>query len=139
AIENGATAVIWDKRHPVPEAAASNIAFFLVEDTLKAMQLLAKAYRQLVQPVVIGITVSNGKTTTKDLISAVVQRQYRTHATKGNLNNEIGLPITVLSMPRDTEVLILEMGMDRFHEIERLTKIAEPNYAIITNIGESHI
>lgn len=139
AIENGAIAAIWDKEIAIPEDVPETMTFFLVEDTLQAMQLFAKAYRQSVQPIVIGITGSNGKTTTKDLVSAVVQQKYHTHATKGNFNNDIGLPLTILSMPRKTEVLILEMGMNHFHEIERLTYIAEPNYAIITNIGESHI
>src|SRR5699024_9799471 len=88
---------------------------------------------------VIGITGSNGKTTTKDLLLAVLQQKYVTHATKGNFNNEIGLPLTILDMNIETEVLILEMGMSDFGEIDRLSRIAEPDYAIITNIGESHI
>src|SRR5699024_4072048 len=90
-------------------------------------------------PVVIGITGSNGKTTTKDLVRQVVQPSFRTHYTYGNLNNHIGLPLTILDMDPTTQVLILEIGMNRFGEIERLSKIAKPDYAIITNIGESHI
>src|SRR5699024_2755083 len=109
------------------------------EDTLKALQQLAKAYRTLVNPTVIGITGSNGKTTTKDLCHTVLRQSYRTHATVGNFNNHIGLPLTILQMPRNTDMLILEMGMNHFREIEQLTKIARPDYAVITNIGESHI
>src|SRR5699024_4815645 len=139
AIENGAVATLWDESQTIPEAFAEEISFFLVDDTIIAMQQLAKAYRKLIDPLVVGITGSNGKTTTKDLVSATLRQAFRAHATKGNFNNDIGLPLTILSMPRKTEVLILEMGMNHFHEIERLTYIAEPNYAIITNIGESHI
>lgn len=139
AIENGAIAVLWDEKHPIPEAYLEQVSFFIVEDTLRAMQQLAQAYRQFVSPLVIGITGSNGKTTTKDLVYATLHQAYRSHATEGNFNNEIGLPLTILSMPRNTEVLILEMGMNHFHEIERLSKLSEPDYAIITNIGESHI
>src|SRR5699024_11182503 len=139
AIENGAVAVLWDEKHKIPEAYLEKVSFFIVEDTLKAMKHLAQAYRQLVSPIVIGITGSNGKTTTKDLVYATLHQAYRSHKTEGNFNNEIGLPLTILSMPRDTEVLILEMGMNHFHEIERLSKLSQPDYAIITNIGESHI
>ena len=139
AIENGAVATLWDESQTIPEAFAEEISFFLVDDTIIAMQQLAKAYRKLIDPLVVGITGSNGKTTTKDLVSATLRQAFRTHATEGNFNNDIGLPLTILSMPRDTEVLILEMGMNHFHEIERLSCIAEPDYAVITNIGESHI
>lgn len=139
AIENGAVAALWQNDVPVPEKWTALCTFFLVPDTLKAMQKFANAYRRKVNPTVVGITGSNGKTTTKDLVKSVVSGSYRTHATKGNFNNEIGMPLTILSMPQATEILILEMGMNQFHEIERLSQIAEPDYAIITNIGESHI
>ncbi len=135
----GAIATLWDKQHPVPEELLTEMTFYVVEDTLKALQTLAYAYRKKVNPFVIGITGSNGKTTTKDMLYAVLKQQYRTHATKGNFNNDIGLPLTILQMEAETEVLILEMGMNDFGEIDLLTKIAEPNYAIITNVGESHI
>src|SRR5699024_12080312 len=98
--------------------------FYDVEDTLKALQQPAKAYRTLVTTTVIRITGSNSKTTTKDLCHTVLQQSYRTHATVGNFNNHIGLPLTILQMPRNTEMLILEMGMNHFREIEQLTKIA---------------
>ena len=139
AISSGAVATLWQKDKPKPENIPNDFLFFYVEDTLKALQQLAKAYRTLVNPTVIGITGSNGKTTTKDLCHTVLQQSYRTHATVGNFNNHIGLPLTILQMPRNTEMLILEMGMNHFREIEQLTKIACPDYAIITNIGESHI
>lgn len=139
AIENGATAVLWEKTKPFPKDFPSKIAVFFVEDTTEALQHLAHEYKNVLNPKVIGITGSNGKTTTKDLVSAVVQSTYKTHYTKGNFNNHIGLPLTILSMPRDTEVLVLEMGMSDYGEIDLLSKIAEPELSIITNIGESHI
>lgn len=139
AIENGAIATLWDEKEKVPSNVPSSFVFFFVSDTLKAMQQLANNYRNDVDPIVIGITGSNGKTTTKDLVKSIFQTERKTHATKGNFNNHIGLPITILNMPRDTEILVVEMGMNNFGEIDLLTNIAQPNYAIITNIGESHI
>lgn len=139
AIKNGAAAVIWDEKEELPNSIPKDFPVFFTEDTIKGLQQLAHYYRNVIHPVVIGITGSNGKTTTKDLVAALCSSTYRTHYTSGNFNNQIGLPLTILSMPRDTEVLVLEMGMDRFGEIDALTKIARPDYAIITNIGESHI
>ncbi|MBP2077546.1 UDP-N-acetylmuramoyl-tripeptide--D-alanyl-D-alanine ligase [Oceanobacillus polygoni] len=139
AIENGASAIIWDESKQLPDGILPDFPVYFVKDTLRALQDLSSAYRAEVNPIVIGVTGSNGKTTTKDLISAVVKTTYRTHATKGNFNNHIGLPLTILSMDRNTEVLIVEMGMSNFHEIDLLTRIARPDVAIITNIGESHI
>lgn len=138
AVENGASAVLWQKDKTLPELNEDIVVFF-VEDTLKAFHQLAKAYRRKVNPTVIGITGSNGKTTTKDLMASVVSKKYKTHATVGNFNNHIGLPLTILSMPKETEVLVLEMGMNDFHEIDLLSNIALPDFAVITNIGESHI
>ncbi len=139
AIKNGAIAALWDKTHNIPEDYPDDFVFFLVDDTVSALQTFASAYCEHVNPLVIGITGSNGKTTTKDLLKSVLQNKFRTHATKGNFNNEIGLPLTILQMEAQTEVLILEMGMSDFGEIELLSRLAKPQYAIITNIGESHI
>ncbi|MHA6251383.1 UDP-N-acetylmuramoyl-tripeptide--D-alanyl-D-alanine ligase [Oceanobacillus sp. CAU 1775] len=139
AIANGAAAVIWGKEEKLPTSVPSDFPIFYTEDTTVALQTLAKAYRDFIQPIVVGITGSNGKTTTKDLVAAIGKSTYKTHYTSGNFNNLIGLPLTILSMPQQTELLILEMGMDRFGEIEALSNIARPDYAIITNIGESHI
>src|SRR5699024_8098238 len=96
-------------------------------------------YRNEINPIVIGITGSNGKTTTKDIVASVVKTTYKTHYTKGNLNNHIGLPLTILSMERDTEVIVLEMGMSHAGEIGNMAESAMPDCGIITNIGESHI
>lgn len=139
AIEQGAVATIWEKDTPLPKFLPTDFPVFFVADTLVALQQLAHAYRLKINPTVIGVTGSNGKTTTKDLIATVLSSCYRTHYTDGNLNNHIGLPLTILSMPNDTEMLILEMGMNHFGEMERLSEIAEPDIAVITNIGESHI
>lgn len=139
AIKNGAAAVIWDEKEELPNSIPADFPVFFTANTIKGLHQLAIFYRELIDPIVIGITGSNGKTTTKDLVAAICDSTFRTHYTSGNFNNHIGMPLTILSMPRDTEVLVLEMGMDRFGEIEVLTNIARPDYAIITNIGESHI
>lgn len=139
AIKDGAAAIIWGKNETLPESIPADFPIFYTTDTTEALQTLAKAYRDLVHPIVVGITGSNGKTTTKDLVAAIGSSTFKTHYTSGNFNNLIGLPLTILAMPRETELLILEMGMDRFGEIEALSNIAKPDYAIITNIGESHI
>ncbi len=139
AYKQGAVATLWSKQQPIPAQLEGKMHFFLVDDPLKAMQRLAKSYRMEVDPIVVGITGSNGKTTTKDIVNAVIGTSYRTHCTKGNLNNHLGLPLTILSMPNNTEVLIVEMGMNAFGEIHLLSKIAAPDYGIIVHIGESHI
>ncbi|MCG3420489.1 UDP-N-acetylmuramoyl-tripeptide--D-alanyl-D-alanine ligase [Oceanobacillus jordanicus] len=139
AVENGAVATIWDKGKPLPEKLDPSIAVYMVEDTLMTLQQIASKYRDLVNPKVIGITGSNGKTTTKDMVASIMKTTFMTHHTQGNFNNHIGLPLTILSMKRETEVLVLEMGMSQAGEIDTLTRIARPDYALITNIGESHI
>lgn len=138
AIENGAKAALWQMDKEVPPLP-EQFQLFFVDDTLTALQQLAKKYLQTVKPIVIGVTGSNGKTTTKDIAYSVFSTKYKTYKTQGNFNNHIGLPLTILQMPNDCELIILEMGMNHFGEISLLSKIAEPNYSIITNIGESHI
>jgi UDP-N-acetylmuramoyl-tripeptide--D-alanyl-D-alanine ligase len=110
----------------------------VVEDTLRAYQDLAAYYRSKVDPYVIAVTGSVGKTTLKDMIACLVRDDFHTVATQGNFNNQIGLPKTILGMPGDTEVLVLEMGMGGPGEIGRLAQIARPAAAAITNIGVSH-
>ncbi|WP_082234261.1 UDP-N-acetylmuramoyl-tripeptide--D-alanyl-D-alanine ligase [Halobacillus massiliensis] len=139
AIKNGAVAALWQKDRELPKAVPTEFPVFFVEDTLQALQETSSFYLNKVKPIVVGITGSNGKTTTKDLVASVLQVKYRTHKTAGNFNNHIGLPLTILSMPEDTEVAVLEMGMSQAGEISLLSKLARPSYAIITNIGESHI
>lgn len=139
AINNGAIAALWKKERQIPAYVPTDFPMFFVNDTLNGLQTLASVYLERTKPIVIGITGSNGKTTTKDLLSAVLEMKYKTFKTQGNLNNHIGVPLTILAMPEDTEVLIVEMGMSDFGEISLLTNLANPHHAIITNIGESHI
>jgi UDP-N-acetylmuramoyl-tripeptide--D-alanyl-D-alanine ligase len=138
AIQNGAVAALWQKGREVPESL-SDVPLLVVGDTLVALQRLAAAYRSELVVRVVGITGSNGKTTTKDMTAAILGTTYKVHKTEGNLNNHIGLPLTVLQLEEDTEVAVLEMGMSGFGEIELLTKIAQPDAAIITNVGDAHL
>ena len=111
----------------------------LVEDCLFELQALASHYRKELNIPVLAITGSNGKTTTKELLSAIMAKKLKVHCTKGNLNNHIGVPLTILSAPADTEMLIIEMGASHIGEIRTLCLIAKPDYGIITNIGNAHI
>lgn len=139
AIEHGAIAALWQIDRSLPAEIPEGFPVFLVEDTVDGLQHMAKRYLQTITPTVIAVTGSNGKTTTKDMIACVLSKKFNTHKTAGNLNNHIGLPLTVLAMPEDCDAIILEMGMNHFGEISTLSKLTEPDFAIITNIGESHI
>ena len=136
AIDNGAVAVLWGSDQPNPP---QQIPVIFVKDTLEALQTLSKNYRDELSIKVVGITGSNGKTTTKDMVTAVLSTKMRVQKTEGNFNNHIGLPLTLLRLKEDTEVAVLEMGMSAFGEIEFLTLLARPDVAVITNIGESHM
>ncbi|EOH94005.1 UDP-N-acetylmuramoyl-tripeptide-D-alanyl-D-alanine ligase [Enterococcus haemoperoxidus ATCC BAA-382] len=135
AIEKGVGATLWSATKAAPE----KLPTLQVSDTLKAMQDLAVYYLKKMKPTVIAITGSNGKTTTKDMTEAVLAQQFKTYKTQGNYNNDIGLPYTILHMPDETEKLILEMGMDHANEIDFLSRLAQPDVAAITMIGEAHI
>ncbi len=113
--------------------------FILVEDALKALQDLANYHRNQLTIPVLGLTGSNGKTTTKELINVVLSKKYKVFATQGNFNNHIGVPLTLLSIPEDTEIAVIEMGANHIGEIEFLCNIAEPSHGFITNIGYAHI
>lgn len=136
AIEKGACAALWDKKQAIPNI---NFPFILVDDTLKALQKLAKEYRNQLDVKVIGITGSNGKTSTKDVLASLLATKYKTKKTMGNFNNHIGAPLTLLSLDEDTEMAVIEMGTANFGEISLLTDMAKPDVAIITNIGEAHL
>ncbi|MDN6625983.1 MAG: UDP-N-acetylmuramoyl-tripeptide--D-alanyl-D-alanine ligase [Pisciglobus halotolerans] len=136
AIEKGAVAALWSES---PAKAPTDFPIIQVDDTLLAMQQLASYYLNKVSPKVVAVTGSNGKTTTKDMTEAVIGTKYKVHKTQGNFNNHIGLPYTLLEMPEDTEVVILEMGMNHAGEINVLSNLAKPDIAVITMIGESHI
>ena len=113
--------------------------FLLVENALRALQDLAAFHRKKLQIPVIGITGTNGKTTTKELISSVLKENYRCFATKGNLNNHIGVPLSLLSFTNEYELAVIEMGASKPGDIEELCNIAYPDYGIITNIGRAHL
>ncbi len=136
AIDNGAVASLWKKPYGTPP---KGMPIIFVDDTLLALQQLAQFYRAELNVKVIGVTGSNGKTTVKDIISTILSTTYRVHKTKGNFNSQIGLPLTILEMKRDTEFLILEMGMSEKGQIRNLSIIAKPDVAIITMIGQSHL
>lgn len=136
AIEKGAVASLWLKDEPNPP---KNIPLLFVEDAELALQEMARKYRQQLTCKVIGITGSNGKTSTKDLVASVLSPYFNVKKTEGNFNNELGLPLTILSLEKETDVAVLEMGMSGFGEISFLSTLARPDYAIITNIGEAHM
>lgn len=136
AKENGAIATLWQKdRVEVP----SDLVVLPVADVTKAFQTLAQYYKQKIGTKTVAITGSNGKTTTKDMTASVLAQKYRTYKTQGNYNNDLGVPYTMLHMPDDTEVLILEMGMDHAGEIHFLSQLGQPDVAAITLIGEAHL
>ncbi len=136
AANKGAVAALWDENVPLPDV---DIPLILVKNTTKALQSLAKEYNKQLGSRVVGVTGSNGKTTTKDIIHTILNSKYKSHKTTGNFNNEYGLPLTILSMEEDTEMAVLEMGMDGLGDIRLLCQIAPPDIAVITNSTDVHI
>ncbi|MBU2901354.1 UDP-N-acetylmuramoyl-tripeptide--D-alanyl-D-alanine ligase [Maribacter dokdonensis] len=134
ALDSGASYVVIDE-----DKYVANNKTILVDNVLKTLQDLANYHRKKCKARVISLTGSNGKTTTKELINAVISTSYRTIATKGNLNNHIGVPLTLLTIKPDTEIAIVEMGANHLNEIEFLCKIAEPDFGYITNFGKAHL
>jgi UDP-N-acetylmuramoyl-tripeptide--D-alanyl-D-alanine ligase len=134
AIAKGASyAIIDEKGYKISSQ------YILVEDVLETLQKLANYHRKQMDIPFIGITGTNGKTTTKEFVYAVLSKKYKTAYTQGNLNNHIGVALTLLSIPKDCEMAIIEMGANHIGEIGFLCNIAEPNYGLITNIGTAHI
>ena len=140
AIDAGASVCIISKENAnvVEKAKKNNTTLILVADTLKALQEIAKYKRSLFNIPVVAVTGSVGKTSTKDMIASVLSSKYNTLKTKGNMNNNIGMPMTILEL-NDENAMVVEMGMNHFGEIELLTDIAKPTIAVITNIGTAHI
>ena len=139
ALEQGASTAVIDREdilHNNPDRAERLI---LVDDTLQALQALAREHRRRLAIPIIAIAGSNGKTTTKELVSRVLAERFVVSTTRGNLNNHIGVPLTLLAMNSDTEFGVVEMGASAQGEIALLCSIAEPNYGILTNIGLSHL
>ncbi len=135
AIENGAAFAIIDQQ----EFAAGSSRVIVVDDVLTTLQQLARFHRDRLKIPVIGITGSNGKTTTKELTGTVLAKKYKTITTRGNLNNQIGVPLSVLSVNDETEIAVIEMGANHCGEIAWLCRIANPEFGIITNIGKAHL
>ena len=134
ALEQGAAlAVIDNPEYALPECT------LLVEDTLLALQDLARAWRRELGLPIVGITGTNGKTTTKELLATVLSKKYNLHYTQGNLNNQIGVPLTLLQITRAHEMAIVEMGASHPGDIKELVDIAEPNCGLITNVGRAHL
>ncbi len=122
-----------------PPDGVEDLVLYRVDDTLEALGRLARYRRRHLSARVVGITGSSGKTTTKDLVRGALEPAYRVHATRGNLNNRIGLPRTVLDAPDETQILVLEMGTNEPGEIGILTGIAEPGYGVVTTVSETHL
>jgi UDP-N-acetylmuramoyl-tripeptide--D-alanyl-D-alanine ligase len=133
ALERGAALAVTD------DPAIKGDRIMGVENALTTLQQLAGDYRRYTGVPLLAITGSNGKTTTRELISAVLSRKWRVHSSSGNLNNHIGVPLTILSAPRNTEVMVVEMGANHRGEIDALCRIADPDSGIITNIGRAHL
>ncbi len=138
AISKGAVAVIAE-RMPDGLDSASSPRVFVTNSSVEALGRIAAAYKSKIKPKTVAVTGSVGKTTTKEFIYAVTASKYLSHKTEGNFNNEIGMPLSILDMPENTQVCVLEMGMSGLGEISRMTNIARPDIALITNIGNSHI
>ena len=133
ALKKGAYKVIIDEKEFLNDHS------ILVHNVLETLQELATFHRDYLKIPIIALTGSNGKTTTKELINAVLSKKYKTVATKGNLNNHIGVPLTLLAMNSNTEIGIVEMGANHHKEIELLCEIAKPDYGYITNFGKAHL
>jgi UDP-N-acetylmuramoyl-tripeptide--D-alanyl-D-alanine ligase len=133
ALQKGASWAVID------DPAFETEKTILVDDCLFELQALASHHRKELNVPVLAITGTNGKTTTKELLSSILSRKLKVHHTTGNLNNHIGVPLTILSAPADTEMLVVEMGANHIGEIRTLCLIARPDYGIITNIGTAHI
>jgi UDP-N-acetylmuramoyl-tripeptide--D-alanyl-D-alanine ligase len=135
AIEKGAKYALVDR----PEIAQKDKRLILVEDTLRSLQELAQYHRKKLKTKIIGLTGSNGKTTTKELINNVLAKKFNTKATQGNFNNHIGVPLTLLDLDENTEIGIVEMGANHQKEIDFLCKLAQPELGLITNFGQAHL
>ena len=138
ALEQGASLVVVDD-HEVYNAHSQSPRMILVEDTLLALQDLARAWRRYLGLPIIGVTGTNGKTTTKELLASVLSTRYTIHYTQGNLNNQIGVPLTLLQLTKAHEMAIVEMGASHPGDIKELVDIAEPNFGLITNVGRAHL
>lgn len=139
AAEKGAAALLIHTLTPEAEALKDKVSIILVEDTLKALQNFASGYRQTLKCKVLGITGSNGKTTTKEFTAQILGQFKKTHYNQGSFNNHWGVPMTLLGIPQDAEFAVIEMGMNHAGEITELVKIAKPDVVVCTMVGTAHI
>ena len=133
--EEGIAACVIADRKDLPK----HDRLFVVDDSLKALQELAKHHRERLGLPIIGITGTNGKTTTKELVSAVLSKKYNIVFTLGNFNNQLGVPLTLLRIKPEVELAVVEMGASHPGDIDELTNLGEPNFGMITNIGRAHL
>ncbi|MBQ4285290.1 MAG: UDP-N-acetylmuramoyl-tripeptide--D-alanyl-D-alanine ligase, partial [Bacteroidales bacterium] len=136
ALEAGAAYAVVNKGSQFDGASERIVA---VPDTLKALQALAREHREKCGVPVIGLTGTNGKTTTKELIRSVLATKYKVVATEGNLNNDIGVPLSLLKIMPDTDIAVIEMGASHPDDIAHLVAVAEPDFGLITNVGKAHL
>lgn len=136
ALEKGCSYVVIDNPDYVDE---TNPQIIFVENALRALQLLARQHRRVLGTPIVGITGTNGKTTTKELVATVLGKKFNTLYTRGNLNNHIGVPLTLLGLTREHEIAVVEMGANHIGDIKELVEIAEPDYGLITNVGLAHL
>ena len=139
ALRKGAALAVVDDPEAIPSGTNPGRDYFLVDNVLQTLQELAAMHRTRLGIPILAITGTNGKTTTKELVHAVLSQKYRVYATQGNLNNHIGVPLTLLAMPAGIEFGIVEMGASAPGEIAALCRIAKPDYGIVTNIGKAHL
>jgi UDP-N-acetylmuramoyl-tripeptide--D-alanyl-D-alanine ligase len=137
ALEAGAAYAIVDEE--IPNSSAFQDSILFVDDVLTTLQALAKYHRQQFNIPFIAITGSNGKTTTKELVYAVLASHFKTYTTQGNLNNHIGVPLTLLSIPKDADIAVIEMGANHLHEIQSYCSYTLPTHGMITNCGKAHL
>ena len=139
ALMKGASCAVVDSDEPLKEHPELSDRMVRVDDVLEALQMLSAEHRRRLAIPIIGIVGSNGKTTTKELVATVLSEHFEVYATRGNLNNHIGVPLTLLSMTAETEFGVVEMGASSCGEIAALCRLSQPNYGVITNIGRSHL
>ena len=142
ALEAGARYAVVDEGSTA--AASGDARLIVVPDTLEALQALARHHRENTfvdgkRLTVIGLTGTNGKTTTKELITRVLSVKYKVTSTQGNLNNDIGVPLSVLNINSETQLAVIEMGANHPDDIEKLVRVCEPDYGLITNVGKAHL
>jgi UDP-N-acetylmuramoyl-tripeptide--D-alanyl-D-alanine ligase len=137
AVQAGAAALLVDKIDPKFETLKEKVSIIQVPDTLKAFQDLGSFWRRKMNLKVIGITGSNGKTTTKEFTAEILSSKFKTHYSKGSFNNHWGVPISLLDITPEHEIAVIEMGMNAFREIETLAKIAEPDIVVVTMVGQT--